>query len=261
MNRISRFIENYINKKYFGVPPSNYVANIQAIVKNVLDDTKIVDKKEYADKNRYLYRDLSVFENILCVQAMQHEERGMYFYLSTVSEKDIVTLQILRSIIELKKYKLSSKNVETELHSYIIDELRNQIINVFDIQYIDEKQLQRCINTKSTNIALNTRRGYAKTLLLHPDTIKKLTFEDLTSKLNFNYETGFVGNYQIGNLFYDIYYLTLMNVDEIILCYIGLNHVDGGAILAPYILLDEENNTQFKLEIFDQRYYNLIKLL
>ena len=202
-----------------------------------------------------------MFENILCVQAMPMD-RGMYFYLNASKDKDVMSMQILRSIIELKNYKISSsEDVETGLHFYIINELRNQIINVFDIQYIDEKQLQRCINTKSTNIAVNTRRGYGKTLLLHPDTIKKLTSEDLTSSLNLNYKTGFVGNYQIGDLFYDIYYSTLMNFDEIILCYKGSNHVDGGAVLAPYILLDEENNSQFKLEIFNQQYYKLVKLV
>jgi len=40
LQRISHYIETYINKNYLGVSKSNYLVNIEAIVKNILKEIK-----------------------------------------------------------------------------------------------------------------------------------------------------------------------------------------------------------------------------
>ncbi|MDD5150170.1 MAG: hypothetical protein PHC28_06755 [Flavobacterium sp.] len=205
--------------------------------------------------NRELYNYLSPLENIICCQVAPGQS-AMYFYLyQDTNNKGFV---IERGYLSTQHFKFD-ENIEDDLHNNIIEKFRDQICDVVTITH--EKDLCKYINQASQKIAHNTKRGRAKTLLINPNSIHLILGKASTPDLNLNYKIGFVTDIVLDDFYYDLYYSTALPENEIVISYKGATQFDGGCVFMPYLLSDEEFNSYFGLKIFNQDYYQLIKII
>ena len=241
------------------------------LLNNTIGGFDYVYDSDFSDKflinlTGRIIKELLIFQNFIGIQPMTTPVGLNYFLRRTTTDTSEMCLSIQKHTVEAYSRKFSfkismamtQKLIDEEMLSILSTEIAHEIFNyevLGKIEKYSEKEiidLSECdfVNTRSNEasnalrkasnkIAMETRRGTGNVAIFSPELLSLLQWSGITE-----IKTESVDNLQMGKVVsyvgkindYKVFVNPYMSGYEAYMMYKGINSVDAGLVISPYMI-------------------------